>query len=250
MDILDISVFQPAARNESPDARLNWLDMAAERASGSGACLLICPELSVTGIAPGGGLRDLAQKSGGEYAERVGEIAFLHQIALVFGYPESVNGNLYNSAVFVGHDGQTLASHRKGRLPGGGGEQGFSTSSGMTVFNYRGWKIALLIGQDIETPETARKVVLAGAELLIVPTALAAENQFVADKLVSVRAWENGVFLAFANWAGQDRLAPFLGGSRIVGPDGADEALAGRGEMILMAKLDKARIAMARKNRL
>jgi len=246
MQTLAISVFQANARTESPAARLNWLDMAAERAAEGGSKLLICPELYVSCYMAGEKLAERARPMYGEYAERVGEIAMLHNIAIAYTYPES-NGHLvYNSAGFVDAEGRLIGHHRKNHLPGSYEPKWLTKSAGITVFDYMGWKIAMLICYDIEFPESARQAALAGAELLIVPTALSANWGFVAEKLVPVRAFENGVFLAYANFAGKEKDLTYLGGSRIVAPDGADMAVAGNTEQILTVTLNKAQIAAAR----
>jgi len=246
MNRLIVSIFQSFARDQTPEAKLNWLDMAADRAAGNGSTLLICPELYLSGYLAGDLLADRAHPIDGEYAERVGEIAQLHSIAIAYTYPESHSGALYNSAGFVSSDGALIGHHRKNHIPGTYEPRYFTADHGITVFDYAGWKIAILICYDIEFPEAARQAALLGAEFLIVPTALGAQWSFVAEKLVPTRAWENGVYLAYANWAGSEGDITYLGGSRIIGPDGIDEAVAGPREEILMATLDKSRVSAAR----
>ena len=246
MSDLNVSIFQATAREESLEYRLNWLDLAAERASGQGSNVLICPELSVTGYRVAEHHADRAFSTLSEYSERVSEIAALHDIAIVYGFPEKADGVIYNTAAFVTAEGKMLGHHRKNHLPPGFEKDTFAQGTQLRVFEYLDWKIALLICYDIEFPETARKAALAGADLLIVPTALGVEWPFVADKIVPTRAFENGVYLAYANWAGQENGHAYLGGSRIIGPDGADEAVAGSSETILSATLEKSRITAAR----
>jgi predicted amidohydrolase len=246
MTQLTVSIFQSAARDETPVSRLNWLDMAANRASGEGSDLLICPELSLTGYGAITHHPDRAEAVLGEYSERVGEIATLHDIAIVYGYAEKASGALYNSAAFITSGGKMLGHHRKNHIPPGFEADIFTAGNQLRLFEYAGWKIALLICYDIEFPEAARQAALLGAELLIVPTALGAQWAFVADKMVPTRAWENGVYLAYANWAGQEDSKPYLGGSRIIGPDGAEVAIAGATERVLTATINKAQVYAAR----
>ncbi len=85
------------------------------------------------------------------------------------------------------------------------------------------------------------------AELVIVPTALADRWSFVADKIIPTREWKNGMFITYVNWTGQENEIAYLGGSRVVGPDGElEKALAGKSEEILSAVLDKDRITLTR----
>ncbi len=246
MSDLCVSIFQPKARDDLTATKLNWLDMAANRAAGSGSRLLICPELSLTGYRPSGGLMDRARPILGEYHERVAEIAILHDIAIVYGYPEADKGKIYNAAAFVDPEGRLVANHRKNHIPPGFETEVFTPGDQLRVFDYASWRVALLVCYDIEFPETARQAALAGAEFLIVPTALGAQWSFVAEKMIPTRAWENGVFLAYANWAGSDAEGAFLGGSRIVGPDGVEDSIAGTREEVLTAVINKERVANAR----
>lgn len=246
MNSLNVSIFQQMARDEVPETRLNWLDMAADRAAGQGSDLLICPELSLSGYNVPDKLAGRSQPMLGEYADRVGEIAVLHDIAIVYGYPETSGNVRYNSAAFVTSDGKMLGHHRKNHIPPGFETDLFTPGNHLRVFEYSGWQIAILICYDIEFSEAARQAALAGADLLIVPTALKAEWAFVAEKMIPVRAWENGVFLAYANWAGNEGGSTYLGGSRIVGPDGIEDVVATNGEAVISATLDKERIMAAR----
>jgi predicted amidohydrolase len=248
MDSLNIAIFQATAREENPEYRLNWLDLAAERASGKGTQILICPELSLSGYHVAEMLEKRAISVLGEYAQRVSEIAALHEIAIVYGYPEKADGVLYNTAAFVTAQGKMLGHHRKNHLPPGFERDMFAHGKQLRVFSYLGWKIAMLIGYDLEFPEATRQAAMAGAELLIVPTALDADLAFVAEQIAPVRARENGYYLAQANWCGQEFGVVYIGGSRIVSPEGSVAALAGEGEIIIYDELLKSRVNEARQN--
>ena len=63
---------------------------------------------------------------------------------------------------------------------------------------------------------------------------------FVCRSLVPVRAYENHLFLAYANRCGREGGLDYLGLSCIVGPDGQDLARAGDGEELIAAELDLA----------
>jgi predicted amidohydrolase len=246
MDSLNIAIFQATAREEKPEYRLNWLDLAAERASGKGTEVLICPELSLSGYHVADKLEKRAISVLGEYAQRVSEIAALHEIAIVYGYPEKADGVLYNTAAFVTAGGKMLGHHRKNHLPPGFERDMFARGQQLRVFNYLGWKIAMLIGYDLEFPEATRQAAMAGAELLIAPTALDDDLAFVAEQVAPVRARENGFYLAQANWCGREFDVAYRGGSRIVSPDGSVVTLADEGEIIIYGALHKSGVAEAR----
>lgn len=246
MATLTLSIFQALARSQTPEAKLNWLDMAADRAAKGGSQVLVCPELYLSGYHAGDRLRERSQRHDGGYARQVGDIALMHQIAIAYTYPEYHASSLYNAVGFVGADGQLIGHHRKNVLNGDYEARHFTADHGIRLFDYAGWRIGMLVGHDIEYPEAARQAALAGAELLIVPAALTAERGFIGDKMVPVRAFENGLYLACANWAGTEGGTAWLGGSRIIAPDGSDEVIAGGREEIVTAVLQKPRIAAAR----
>ena len=70
------------------------------------------------------------------------------------------------------------------------------------IFEIGGLKAALLICYDVEFPESVRALALAGAELVIVPTALMQPFDVVAKTIVPARAYENQLFVAYANRCG------------------------------------------------
>jgi len=73
----------------------------------------------------------------------------------------------------------------------------------------------------VEFPENARLAALAGAHLIAVPTAQMQPFEFVADTLVRARAWENQVYVAYANHEGVEGDTTYVGRSSIVAPDGS-----------------------------
>ncbi len=254
MEPLSISVFQSVLRDESVAARLSWLDMAAERAARDGARLLVCPELSLSG--PQGHVRagDLARPRDGEHDERIAEIAYLHGIWLASGYPEAVGHRVYNTAVLVSPAGKVVGRHRKNHLIDPQGSNPLAAGTGVTVFDLEGWKVAMLIGHDILFPDLAAQAVRAGAEILILLSAVTEHDSFVPRILAPARAVENGVFVLCANWAaasggeggGQGLQGAMCGLSRVIAPDGTVLARAGNEETILSARLAHESVESAR----
>jgi 5-aminopentanamidase len=81
--------------------------------------------------------------------------------------------------------------------------------------------------------------------LILVPTALGADWSWVARSMIPTRAYENGVYLAYANSAGTEHGMAFLGASVIANPDGTEAARAGQHPELLHALLDPARVTAA-----
>jgi predicted amidohydrolase len=102
-----------------------------------------------------------------------------------------------------------------------------------------GWKLGFLICYDLEFPENARRLALAGAELILVPTANMIPFDFVADVTVRSRAFENQCYVAYANYCGQEGEIHYCGQSSIAAPDGSRIAQAGLDEALIVGELDR-----------
>ena len=240
---MKIGVFQPACGGTTLDERLRRLTAALEAQP---VDLVVCPELFASGYNVGEELERLAEPADGPTREAFAAIARATGAAILYGYPEAADGRLYNSAACVGPDGALLANHRK-RLnsPGSFEEDAFDLGDERTLFTYRDVTIGVVICFEVELCEGVRDAALHGAQLVLAPSALVSKWDVVARKMIPTRAFENGVYLAYANHGGTENGFTYLGESRIVGPDGRDIAVAGSGEDMLVATLDVERVRAA-----
>ncbi|MEU2430788.1 carbon-nitrogen hydrolase family protein [Streptomyces sp. NPDC007861] len=226
---------------------LELLDTYAARAAAAGAGLLIAPEMHLTGYAIGDAVPRLAEPAGGPSAQAVAAIAARHGIAVVYGYPERDEEAVYNAAQLIGPDGERLANYRKTHLFGCFEQEWFTPGDEPVVqAELGGLRIGLLICYDVEFPENVRAHALAGTELLAVPTALMNPFQFVAEKLLPVRAFESQMYVAYANRTGPEGEFDFAGLSCLAGPDGIARARAGHGEELVVADVDPDFLAASR----
>jgi len=243
-------------------ANLQRLKEAAEAAALQGADMLVCPEMFLTGYAIGAeqaaalavGLAG-APRAGKDYLHAVADIACAHQIAIVVGYPErGADGAVYNAAAWFDAQGRRAWNYRKTHLFGTLDRDQFSAgapdqNSGVLhpLPELKGWRIGLLICYDVEFPENARRLALAGADVIIVPTANMSEFDFVATTLVPVRAYENQCFVAYANYTGLEAGWIYGGLSTVAGPDGSIVGQLQRLPQMLVVRLEPALLRAARK---
>lgn len=240
---MKLGVFQPAFGGLLPDQRVQRLGDAI---AGAGLDLVICPELFLSGYDVGADLEQFAEAAHGPRLEAMASLASAHNTAIVFGYPERGGEQLYNSAACVGPDRRVLANHRKrANSPGSFEEAYFTPGAAPTVFDFAGVRIAILICYEVEFPETVRQAAQMGAELVVVPTALVEQWDVVASRVVPARAFENGVWVAYCNHAGAEGNCVYLGGSRIVAPDGQEAAAAGQEEALIVADVDVDKVSAA-----
>lgn len=228
---------------------LQRLEHAAAMAAASNAQLLVCPEMFVSGYAIGkAAVQRLAQSADGAWAQSIATIAQHHGLTIVYGYPErDASGAVFNAAQCINAQGQRCLNYRKTYLFGDLDRQQFEAGApSAATFTLQGWNLGLLICYDVEFPEATRRLSLAGADLIVVPTANMPEYDFVAQSLVPVRAYENQLYVAYANYVGAEGPVHYGGLSVLAAPDGQTLTQAGRVSTLLIATLDEARLNSAR----
>ena len=211
--------------------------------------VLVLPEMFLTGYNIGAqAVAELAQAQDGDAAQQVAELAKTCKTAIVYGYPErSADGQIYNSVQLIDAQGQRLLNYRKTHLFGELDHALFSPgANAFPVVELNGWKLGLLICYDLEFPENTRRLALAGAELILVPTANMAPYDFVAEVTVRSRAFENQCYVAYANYCGHEGEIHYCGKSSIAAPNGQQIALAEQHEALIVATLEHALLADAK----
>ncbi|MCP4627290.1 MAG: carbon-nitrogen hydrolase family protein [bacterium] len=243
---MKVALYQGAGLPTQVDENLEIIQRKANSAAGQGADLIIIPELFLTGYNIGQQVRELAEPADGPACQKVARIAREADIAILYGYPERLNDDVYNSALLINRAGNTCANYRKTHLYGSYEKKCFKPGDSLIITKLEGLNIGILICYDVEFPEAVRSLVNAGADLIAVPTALMEDYCRVANQVVPVRAYENGVFVAYVNRCGIEGDTVYCGRSCLAGPDGRDILRAGQSEELLIANVDKQTIAEAR----
>jgi N-carbamoylputrescine amidase len=201
-------------------------------------------------------LFDLAEPLDGSTAKVLSALAKKHQVVLVGGiFEKRAAGVYHNTALVFDKDGSRAGYYRKMHIPDdpgfyekfyftpGDSENG-SGSSGFTPVQTSIGKLGVLICWDQWYPEAARLMALAGAEILLYPTAIGWDiSDESAEQERQKSAWEtiqrshavaNHLPVLVANRVGheaspnaEDSGINFWGGSMIVGQQGEMLAEAG-----------------------
>ncbi|MFC7400100.1 nitrilase-related carbon-nitrogen hydrolase [Chelatococcus sp. GCM10030263] len=224
------------------ERNIEQLVALVEEAAGSGAKLIVTPEMGTTGYCwfDRGEVAPFVEPVPGPTTERFAAVTRKQGVYVVVGMPEvdPATGLYYNTAVLIGPEG-VVGRHRKTHpyisepkwaAPGDLGHQVFETEIG---------RIALLICMDIHFVETARLVALGGADVICHISNWLAERT-PAPYWIS-RAFENGCYLVEANRWGLERSVQFSGGSSIIEPDGTIAAVVDAGDGIAYAPIDLGR---------
>lgn len=249
---LRIALVQCAAHAHDSAGNLERMRHWAERAQAQGAQVVVFPEMGVTGYNIGAAaVQQGACARDGAYFAAVARICTTLGLAIVFGYPErGADGRVYNAAQWINAQGQSELNYRKTHLYGALDRAQFSAggvvdgAQGLVTLN--GWRIGVLICYDLEFAENTRRLALAGAHAVLVPTANMDRFDFVPRTMVPTRAFENQIAVAYANYCGAEGDIRYGGLSSIVDAAGQTLAQADRQEALLVATLEPAALQQAR----
>ena len=219
-------------------ANLEKVGARAAEAAAAGAGLVVFPETFLGGYNVG--------EHPPQSSEPIRAIAAEHGIAVLCGYAERADGRLYNSAALAGPDGTLLLEHRKLHLFGDLDRRCFTQGEALQTVELGGLTVGVLICFDIEFPEAARALAARGAQLIAVPTALMAPHAWIPATLVPARAYENQVYVAYANRVGREGDLHYIGSSCLAGPDGRCLRAGTDEEELLVGEVDVDAIARAR----
>jgi predicted amidohydrolase len=247
--LMRIALLQMAAVPGQVSDNLASIESAAVEAARAGAELLIAPELATVGYGAGDAIRSLAEPRDGAQITALSSIAAAHGLAIIAGFPERDGDHVYNSAAFTDPHTEPVI-YRKSHLYDAYERSLFTPGDPTaTIAMWRGIRIGLLICYDVEFPENVRRLALGGADLVAVPTALPTSPNaaFISERMIPVRAFENQIFVAYANHTGQDERFTYVGLSHVASPDGRTQAIASAAQTgIILAEIRPQDYAVSR----
>ena len=244
---LTLGIWQDSGVLGDVSANLKIIDRAAAQARASGVDILVFPECFLTGYYNRDDCRQVASQVTAAVRERIGAIARQHGLALVVGIYEPTPEAVFNSALVVDRHGKAIATYRKRALFGDWEKAQFRPGVEPVTFDCLGLKVGVLICYDVEFPELVRDLARRDVDVVVVPTALMAPHQQIVDFVVRTRAFENQIYVAYANRVGAEHELTFIGQSHICDPTGKVVAKASRdGAELIVATVDKSAIAAAR----
>ncbi|WP_343550354.1 nitrilase-related carbon-nitrogen hydrolase [Pantoea sp.] len=211
-------------------ANLQHIRSWAEQAKARGVELLVLPEHALTGYA--GKMNALALDDAPIQA--VIKLAMELDIALVVGFAERAGNQFYNSVILASSAG--LGAHYRQIHVSDADKQWASAGDQWVTCDLPCGRVGLLLGEDLLVPEAGRILALEGCDIIACPAALNTPTPLAhagtviphswpiprgADPyhwlLPRVRAGENNLWLAFANWP--EAAGESFGLSGVFGPD-------------------------------
>jgi len=269
--MLKVALVQHANQG-APETNLTYIEQQVRVAAAGGARLVLLQELHNGPYfcqTEDTELFDLAENIPGPSTERLGRLAAETGCVIVASLFERRAAGLYhNTAVVLDADGRLAGKYRKMHIPDDPGfyEKFYFTPGdiGFKPIDTAVGRLGVLVCWDQWYPEAARLMALAGAELLLYPTAIGwdpseqqAENDRQLEAWTTVQrghAVANGLPLLACNRVGHeaspDNAAAgidFWGHSFIAGPQGEFLARAGTDATLLTAEIDLARSEAVRR---
>jgi N-carbamoylputrescine amidase len=258
--ILRVGLVQQSCGDDR-EANLKASEAGVREAAKRGAQLVLLQELHASVYFcqhENPSLFDLAEPIPGPSTERLGALARELKIVLVASLFERRAPGLYhNTAVVFERDGRIAGQYRKMHIPDDPGYyEKFYFTPGDTGFHpieTSAGKLGVLVCWDQWYPEGARLMALAGADLLLYPTAIGWNPADPKDEQARQRdAWitiqrahavANGLPVVVANRvgfepdpSGQTKGSQFWGHSFVCGP---------QGEFIAKAETEKPEVLVA-----
>jgi beta-ureidopropionase len=185
-----------------------------------------------------------------EYAKR------FNMVIVVPIYEEEETGVYYNTAAVIDADGTYLGKYRKNHIPhvapGFWEKYYFKPGNmGYPVFDTKYAKVGVYICYDRHFPEGARELGLAGAEIVMNPSAtVAGLSEYLWKLEQPAHAVANGYFVGAINRVGHEQpwdIGEFYGQSYFVDPRGQFLATGSRDKTELVtAELDMDKIREVR----
>jgi len=220
---MKVVAFQLAAGDETSSARLAAIAAHVADAKRAGATLAVFPELALPGYGAGDAVRTEAMERGDEQLTDLARLADQSGVAIVAGIALERQGAIINAAALL-RPGEEPIVYAKRQLYGTYEKALFRAGDiPPPVVELGGLKAGLLVCFDVEFPEHVRDLAKRGVDMVLVPTALprSPAARFIARNVIPVRAFENQVFVVYADWCGADARFAYQGLSSIAAPDGS-----------------------------
>ena len=168
-------------------------------AAAAGADLVLFPEMWSTGYALPIDL-DLATPVDGPWVggfrEAAAELGVGVAVTLLAEHP----GGPTNTTLVIDRRGEVVLRHDKVHTLRNDAEAGLTAGAGFETAEFDGVRLGVMTCFDREFPESARELMLAGAEVVLVPNAT--EWNPVRAHQLEARAFENMIAIASVNYPG------------------------------------------------
>lgn len=221
-ELVKVAGVQMGVAFANPTANLRRMQSFLADTTAHGARLTVFPECSLTGYCFESldEAMDCAETIPGPATEAIAETCAENHSHAVFGMLEKDDDRIFNACVLVGPEG-LIAGYRKVHLPSLGVDR-FTTPGDrpFAVHEAAGLRLGMNICYDYSFPEASRVLMLAGADLIVLPTNWPEGSRNGARYLINARAHESHLYYFAVNRVGSERGFDFIGLSKCCDPSG------------------------------
>lgn len=199
--IFKVAILQARAENANIKKNVETIISSMKEASKNEADVLLLPECFITGYE----LPMTYEKSIScvdEVIFKICEVAKNHGIGVVLTSFTKGKEQPQNTAFVINKSGEMLMKYSKVHTCDFADEKCVEAGTEFKVCNFDGIKIGIMICYDREYPESARMLMLKGAEIILVPNDCGSMRPRI--QALSTRAYENMVGIAMANANGEN----------------------------------------------
>lgn len=199
--IFKIAILQQKSLNGQYQKNTDIVIEKMKEAAKNGADILLLPEAYLTGYGlPISNEKALPDNS--SYLEQICDTAKKLSLGVVVTAITKGQNKPQNSAYVVNKNGAVLMKYSKVHTCDFADEACLESGDVFHVCDFHGIKLGIMICYDREYPESARILMLKGAELILVPNDCGAMKPRLCT--LSTRAYENMVGVAMANPNGEN----------------------------------------------
>jgi len=213
MSSLNVALLQLRSPGADPDRATCEGEKACREAARLGADLALFPEMWQIGYAWWDDRDDarsayaaLATETEGPFVDHFCELARELEMAIVVTYLQRGKGDPRNAATLIDKRGRKVLTYAKVHTCDFSIEAGLEPGSEFPVAELElksgTARVGLMICYDREFPESARLLMLGGAEIILTPNSCALDEDRIGQ--FRARAFENMVGVAMANYAAPD----------------------------------------------
>jgi len=170
-----------------------------------GAQVVMTPEVALTGFVGGEKERQMAEPIPGPTTERFGRLARELGVHLLVGMSELRDGQICNAMAVFSPQGELMGVMRKVHINKFETPGGWRNGSQFPVWEFRTatgqFRGGIMICYDREMPESARILMLKGADVIFNPLATTCPTDDIHRCLLRTRAFENEVYIFMVNHA-------------------------------------------------
>src|ERR1035437_4990609 len=217
MSTLTVALLQLRSPGADPELALREGERACREAAARGADVALFPELWQIGYArrdDADAARDwyseLAQAPDGPFVEHFRRLAQELKQAIVVTYLERSKGQPRNAATLIDRRGRPVLTYAKVHTCDFSREAAFEPGGEFPTAELEleddSVRVGLMICYDREFPESARALMLGGAEIILTPNACPLDEERIGQ--FRARAFENMVGVATANYAAPHSSRP------------------------------------------